>query len=104
MLNNIKLMRALRLAAENAPESDLEPLYGLKNPEVEIRLLATGKDNKPVEYVYSFGKETADKSGVFARSNKSNLIFVVNKTTVELFKADLRDPTVLSFQPSTVRK
>jgi hypothetical protein len=104
MLNNLKLMRALRLAAENVLESDLEPLYGLKNPEVEIHLLTTGKDNKPAEYVYSFGKETADKTGVFARSNKSNLVYVVNKATVDLLKADFRDPTVLSFEPADVRK
>jgi hypothetical protein len=104
MLNNLKLMRAVRLTAENAPDSDLEPLYGLKTPEVEIRLLATSKDNKPVEYVYSFGKETADKTGVFARSSKSNLIFVVAKTTVDLLKADFRDPTVLTFEPAAVRK
>jgi len=104
MLANLKHLTALRLAAENPPESDLDPLYGLKSPDVEIRLTATGKDNKPVEYVYSFGKETADKTGVFARCNKSNLIYIVNKATIEQFRADLRDPTILSFDPAAVRK
>ncbi len=104
MLANLKHLTALRLAAENPPESDLDPLYGLKSPDVEIRLTATGKDNKPVEYVYSFGKETADKTGVFARCNKSNLIYIVNKPTVEQFRADLRDPTILSFDTAAMRK
>jgi hypothetical protein len=102
ILTALKGLSALKLVVEKPTDADLE-LYGLKTPQVEAKVVVEGKDNKTDEFVYKFGKETEDKTGVFAMTNKRDIVFVTDKAILDRFKAELRDLTVLHFEPSKLK-
>jgi hypothetical protein len=91
-----------RVAAEKADDKQLEG-FGLKPPQYQVTLTLAAKDGKEEKYTYSFGKETPNKSGVFAKSDKSDLIYVVPSATLTPLQAELQDKTLFTFDVDKVR-
>jgi hypothetical protein len=96
--NIIRALRGLhtdKLVAESAPDLDK---YGLKTPQLKATLKVKAKDaDKPEDWVYFFGKETDDKTGVYAKQDRRDMIFVVRPDVLTTLRSELRDPTVLPF-------
>ena len=67
---------------EKPSESNLDAVYGLKSPETKVTVTVK-KDDKTEDWVYSFGKQDEKKNGVYAMVNKSELVFLVPKATVD---------------------
>ncbi len=103
ILRDLAGMRADKIVAEKPSEGDLDQLYGLKSPETKATVTVK-KGDKTEEWVYSFGKQTDTKMGVYTRLNKSDLVFLVPKATVDrLGSAELRDLTVFNFDMKQVK-
>jgi hypothetical protein len=91
-----------KLVAEKPPETDLDQLYGLKSPALKATVTVS-REGKSEDWVYAFGKETDDKAGLFGKQSQRDLVFVVPKDRIKALEADLRDPTVLSFELAKVK-
>lgn len=103
VLMDLANLRAEKFVAEKPGEDDLEKLFGLKKPETTATVTVT-KDGKAEDWVYTFGKQSDTKMGVYAKLNKNDLVFLVPKTVADhLAAADLRDLTVLNFDMSKVK-
>src|SRR5262249_29519822 len=92
----------LRVAAEKADDKQLDG-FGLKPPQYQVTLTIAAKDGKEEKYTYSFGKETPDRSGVFAKSDKGDLIYVVPTVTLTPLQAELQDKALFAFDVDKVR-
>lgn len=92
----------LRVAAEKPNDKQLEG-FGLKPPQYEATLTLTDKDKKEEKYAYQFGKETPDKSGIFARSSRSDLVYVIPSVVVNSLQAELQDKAIFTFDVEKVR-
>jgi hypothetical protein len=92
----------LRVAAEKPDDKQLEG-FGLKPPQVQATLTLATKDNKEEKFTYSFGKETPDKTGVFLKSDRNDLVYVVPTTVMTPLQAELQDKTLFSFDVDKVR-
>jgi hypothetical protein len=92
-----------KLVSDKASPAALEE-YGLKSPALKATVKVKDKDGKKSEdWTYFFGKETPDKAGRYAKESKSELIFVVKPSVVEVLGAELQDPTVFHFDPDKVK-
>ncbi|HMF12980.1 MAG TPA: DUF4340 domain-containing protein, partial [Gemmataceae bacterium] len=92
----------LRVAAEKADDKQLEG-FGLKPPQYQVTITVAGKEDKEEKYTYLFGKEAPDKSGVFAKSDKTDLIYVVPSAALTPLQAELQDKTLLTFDVDKVK-
>src|SRR5262249_20088405 len=103
MLNSLRLVRATRLVAEGSGDLDK---YGLKSPQVKatVKLKAKDEKAKPEEWVYQFGKETEDKTGVYARQDKRDVVFVADNTVLTTLRRELQDLTVFHFDINKVKQ
>jgi hypothetical protein len=103
VLRDLANLRAEKMVAEKPSEGDLDQLYGLKKPETTATVTVK-KDDKSEDWVYTFGKQSDTKMGVYAKLNKNDLVFLVPKTVADhLAAADLRDLTVLNFDMKQVK-
>jgi hypothetical protein len=103
ILRDLANLRAEKVVDEKPSEANLDAVYGLKTPETKVTI-SVKKDDKTEDWVYTFGKQDEKKNGVFARVNKSDLVFLVPKATVDrLAAAELRDLTVFKFDPKQVK-
>jgi hypothetical protein len=100
VIRELRGLRAETLVAEGMV--DLEK-YGLKAPQVKATIKIKGKDDKPEEWVYTFGKETDDKTGVYAKQDRRDLVFAVRPDVLTTVRSDLLDPTVFSFDVNKVK-
>src|SRR5262249_48948273 len=55
------------------------------------------------KYTYQFGKETPDKSGIFAKSSRSDLVYVIPSVVLNSLQAELQDKAVFAFDVEKVR-
>jgi hypothetical protein len=102
ILNELRDLQAEKLVSEKATPNDMDR-FGLAMPQEKVTLTLTKSDKKTEDHVYLFGKETDDKSGVYAKQGNSDLIFVVRKAVVDSLRGDLLDPTVFTFDAGKVR-
>jgi hypothetical protein len=102
ILFGLARLSALRVAAEKPADKQLEG-FGLKPPLFQATLTLTNKDNKEEKYTYSFGKETPDKLGVFAKSDRGDLVYVVPSAILTPLQAELQDKTLFAFDVDKVR-
>jgi hypothetical protein len=103
VLRDLSSLRADKIVDEKPSETNLDQLYGLKSPEVKA-IATVKKDDKTEEWVYSFGKQSDTKMGVYTKLNRNDLVYLVPKTVVDrLESAELRDLTVLSFDMNKVK-
>jgi hypothetical protein len=102
VLRNLATLTADKIVSEKPSDADLE-LFGLKSPENKATVTIK-RDDKIDDWVYSFGKQTETKMGVYMRLNKSDLVFLVPNLTVDNLKnAELRDLTVFNFDMKQVK-
>jgi hypothetical protein len=92
---------ATKLVADKLTANDLER-FGLKTPATKLAI-TTEQDKKTEEVTYLLGKETDDKSGVYAKIADRDLVFVLPTSTADSLKGDLQDPVVLQFDPTKVK-
>ncbi|MFL5329486.1 MAG: DUF4340 domain-containing protein [Gemmataceae bacterium] len=101
VLSELAKLKVEKLWSEKPSERELER-YGLKTPR--LKATVTTKDgDKTQDRTYSFGVETDDKSGIYARQNERELVFIVRKDAISgLESAELQDPAVYHIDPSKV--
>jgi hypothetical protein len=97
---DLRMLRPEKLVAEGNVDPDK---YGLKMPALKATVKVKGADDKPEEWVYSLGKETEDKSGVYAKQNKRDVIFTVRNDLLTTLRSDLRDLSVVQFAADKVK-
>lgn len=104
VLDALKFLSSTRLIAEKADEKGLEG-YGLtpKTAQVEATVVLVGKDNKEEKHVYLFGKENADKTGLYFKTGSSDLVHLVPTTVLQALQGELQDLTVYRFDPTKVK-
>jgi hypothetical protein len=102
ILFGLQRLQPLRVAAENPNDKQLEG-FGLKPPQTEVTVVTTNKDNKEDKHTYSFGKETPDKTGIFARASGSDLVYVVPSSVLTPLQAELQDKAIFTFDVEKVR-
>jgi hypothetical protein len=102
-----------RYVARVGPKDDLDRPYGLKTPRVEAVVTLKKKEGqKETTFTYQFGsKEPEEKgktAGIFARMTSGDLkdiVFVVpTHEAKKLEEAELRDRTVIRFDPAKVNE
>jgi hypothetical protein len=102
LLGDLRDLQAEKLVAEKATDSEMER-YGLKNPVVKATLTERKSDKETKDQVYLFGKETDDKSGIYAKQGGRDTVFVVRKGTLEALQADLQDTKIFAFDIGKVK-
>ncbi len=104
ILHELATLRAEKVVDEKPSASNLDAVYGLKTPDAKATVTVKKDDKTEEDWVYSFGKQDEKKNGVYAMVNKSDLVFLVPKATVDrLASAELRDLTVFKFDPRQVK-
>jgi hypothetical protein len=101
VLATVRSLRPVKLVAEGAADLDK---YGLKAPQVKATVKIKAADNKTEDWVYLFGKEADDKSGVYAKQEKHDLVFVVPDDTLTTLRGELQDPTIFRFESAKVKE
>lgn len=101
ILSELSGLSAVKLWSEKPNERELER-YGLHNPR--LRATVTVKDgDKSHDMTYSFGSETDDKTGMYARISDRNVVFVVSKVAVpNLESGAIQDPVIFHLDTSKV--
>ena len=90
ILSELATLRAVRLWAEKPSDRELER-YGLQPARIKA-VVTTKEGDKTQEMTYSFGAETDDKSGIYARQSGRDLVFVIRKELVTaLESSELQD-------------
>jgi hypothetical protein len=102
ILFGLARLSALRVAAEKPGDKELEG-FGLKPPQVQAAVTLTMRDDKEEKHTFSFGKETPDKSGLFAKSDHSDMVYVVPAAILTPLQAELQDKTLFAFDVDKVR-
>ena len=95
-------MEAAKLITEKASDSELER-YGLKSPAVTATVTVAKPDKKAEDYVYLFGKETDDKTNVYAKQASRDMVFLVSKSVLEPLQGDWQDPLVFRIEVPKVK-
>lgn len=117
LITALRHLNADKFVAEKPSDAELEAKYGLKLMPLKITLTTKEKD-KAEDHVFLFGKATEDKSGVYAKLGKSDLVFTIQAHVPKLLEFHmpfekglvfnfpshiLLDPTVFKFDPAKVR-
>jgi hypothetical protein len=100
LLGDLNRIKAKEIVAEQADAKVLGSEYNLEKPPVSVVVTLT-KDGKDTPYRFDFGKARGEK-GVYAKVSGSPAIYVVDPAVYAASARDLRDTTVLSFDPSEV--
>jgi hypothetical protein len=87
----------VEVAAEKAPPTELDKTYNLKTPPYRAVVTVT-RDGKSTSHEYDFGKESADKKGVYAKVADKDTIYVVGNDVLNTLKEDPVDRTVWDFE------
>jgi hypothetical protein len=102
IVHEMRDLLADKLVTEKATNNELER-FGLTAPSYKVTITLPKEDKKTEEHVYLFGKETDDKTGVYAKQGGHDLVFVVKKNVLDGLQGDLQDPTVFSLDPAKVK-
>jgi hypothetical protein len=101
ILAALRGLRPVKLVAEGPADLDK---YGLKTPQVKATVKIKGADNKTEDWVYLFGKETEDKTGVYAKQDKHDMIFVAPQDVLTTLRGELQDPTIFQFESAKIKE
>jgi hypothetical protein len=103
LLTELSSLRADKVVDEKPSDSNLDAVYGLKNPQAKATVTVK-KDDKTEDWVYTIGKQDEKKNGVYAMVNKGDLVYLLPSATLDhLVNAELRDLTVFKFDPKQVK-
>ena len=101
IIRGLRQLKAEKLEAETA--ANLEK-YGLEAPAIQATLKVKNKEEiKTEDWVYLFGKETDDKTGIFAKQDKRDMIFSVAAVDLTPLRSELQDTTVFQFDVNKVQ-
>ncbi|MFO0925594.1 MAG: DUF4340 domain-containing protein [Gemmataceae bacterium] len=100
LLGELNRLSAKEIVAEKADAKDLAGTYELAKPAYRVAVTVT-KDKKPTTHEFVFGKETAGK-GVYLKLGNKDAIYLVGAEVLAALRRELRDTTVLSFEPDKV--
>jgi hypothetical protein len=103
IVNDLRNLQADKLMAEKATDQELTR-YGLKNPPLKVTITVTKADQKTEDYAFLFGAEADNKTDVYAKQGNRDLVFVLPKSLLDDFNADLQDPTVLHYDVSKLKE
>jgi len=101
LLSDLNRIRAKEIVAEQADPKQLASEYHLDKPPVSI-VVTLSKEGKESTHRLDFGKARGEK-GVYAKVSGSPAVYVVDPSVFAASAQDLRDPTVLSFNPDEVQ-
>ena len=101
LLSDLNRIRAKEIVAEQADPKQLASEYNLEKPPVSI-VITLSKEGKESTHRLDFGKARGEK-GVYAKVSSSPAVYVVDPAVYAASARDLRDPTVLSFNPDEVQ-
>ncbi len=90
ILGTINNLRALAIVSEKASEVQLDKEFGLKTPTTQI-VVTIGKDKDAKTWEFSFGKETVDKGGFYAKQSWRDMVFSIDKLTPQTLEAEIAD-------------
>ncbi|HZT83117.1 MAG TPA: DUF4340 domain-containing protein, partial [Gemmataceae bacterium] len=65
--------------------------------------VVVSKDKKDETYTFTLGKETADKGGVYLKTDRNDLVYVVSNSILATLQRELLDTVVLNFDPAKVK-
>jgi hypothetical protein len=100
VLSALNRLRAVEVAAEGAKKEDLAG-YDLGARPAFRAVVTVTKEGKPAPFEYRFGKST--KAGVYAKVQGKGAVYVVGSDILSTLQKELRDTTVLKFDPDRVR-
>jgi hypothetical protein len=116
LLQTLHLLRPAQLVAEKVTDADLKKntAWGLERPAVQLTLTLQVGDKGTEEWAYQFGNKVEKatdrpKEGEWyygrlkAKEEDRGLVFVVRGEDIKSLKADVRDLTVLTFDPADVK-
>jgi len=93
IVGTLNALRANAISSEKATDAELQKEYGL-NPASSTVVITTGKDKDAKTWEYRFGKETADKTGVYARQGWRDPVFVVDKLVPSTLETELAETSL----------
>ncbi len=102
LLSKLRDLQADKLIAEKAAPKELAA-YGLEHPAAQATVTVDKSGKKPEQHVYLFGKESDDRTGIYAKQGERDLVFTVPKNSLEALENSLRDTTLYSFDPAKVK-
>jgi len=103
LINDLRDLQAEKLIAEKATESELDR-FGLKSPAIKVTVTERKGEKETQDQVYLFGKETDDKSGIYAKQAGRDMVFVVRKNVLDSLQADLQDTKIFGFDAGKVNE
>jgi len=92
-LASLSNLRPSKIAAEKPADAELAKEFGLA-PAAMKAVVTLGKDKEAKTFEYLFGKESPDKSGIYAKVTGSDYIFVVDKATLAALEAEFEDMSI----------
>lgn len=95
LLGTINNLRALSIVSEKATEAQLDKDFGLKTPNTQV-VVTTGKDKEAKTWEFSFGKETPEKNGFFAKQSWRDMVFAIDKLTPATLEAEIAETTLFA--------
>jgi hypothetical protein len=95
LLGTINNLRALSIISEKATDAQLDKDFGLKAPTTQV-VVTTGKDKEAKTWEFTFGKETPEKTGFFAKQSWRDLVFTIDKLTPATLEAELAETTLFA--------
>jgi hypothetical protein len=118
IIDTLLRLRPLKLVDEkiSADKVKSNTEWGLREPAVQVTLTLETGENQTEDWVYQFGNRVPDKSpdrprqgdGYYARlkakAEDRGLVFVVGPDVVQQVKSELRDMTVVRFDPNKVMR
>jgi hypothetical protein len=103
LIESLRGMQTDRLVAENPSAKQLDG-FGLTAPAIKAIVKINDKSAKKTEdWTYSFGNQTDDKAGRYARVSKSDLVFLAGTSTLTALQSELQDPTIFHFDVQKVK-
>ncbi len=101
LVTNLATLTTSRFASEGPTPEELTR-WGLDPKDARyVKAVVTLKAGDDKERAYEFGADTPDGNNSYARTPGKPGVFLVSKATASLFRtADLRDPTLVTFDRS----
>ncbi len=101
ILGDLNRLSVVEVVSEKPTADELAKTYGLTRPSYRA-VVTTTKDGKDRTHIYEFGSEVKGK-GYHARVSGSDTVYLVDGRVIDTLKRELRDTTVLKFDPSQVK-
>lgn len=106
LLNSLNTLRANKYLVEKATPEKLAADYGLNPPASKAEITVT-VDGKSSVYEILFGKDATEPANLFAKlggAYNNDVVFTLDRATLNAFEREILDPTVFNFDPTKVKE